>query len=200
MPVIPMRTVRGLLTVALVCLSLTTLRAQTAIARMVSAANTFLSTLDTKQRQSAMFAFDDAKQRANWSNLPTSMVPRAGVSLKEMNATQRAAAMALVSSALSPGGYEKVQQIMEADEVLKIKQDNNPMFGKDLYYISILGKPSEKNPWMLQFGYPLALNITVAGERGLLTPTLVGAQPALYTRDGKTVRPLGPELTRLRHC
>jgi Protein of unknown function (DUF3500) len=68
------------------------------------------------------------------------------------------------------------------------------MFGKDLYYISILGKPSEKNPWMLQFGgHHLALNITIAGERGVLTPTLTGAQPALYTVDGKTVRPLGPE-------
>ena len=68
------------------------------------------------------------------------------------------------------------------------------MFGKDLYYISILGTPSEKDPWMLQFGgHHLALNITIAGERGILTPTLTGAQPALYTIDGKTVRPLGQE-------
>lgn len=71
---------------------------------------------------------------------------------------------------------------------------NGPMFGKDLYYISILGKPSEKDPWMLQFGgHHLALNITIAGERGVLTPTLTGAQPALYTINGRTVRPLGPE-------
>jgi Protein of unknown function (DUF3500) len=57
-----------------------------------------------------------------------------------------------------------------------------------------LGTPSEKNPWMLQFGgHHLALNITMAGERGVLTPTLTGAQPALYTMGGKTVRPLGAE-------
>jgi hypothetical protein len=68
------------------------------------------------------------------------------------------------------------------------------MFGRDLYYISILGTPSEKTPWMLQFGgHHLALNLTMAGERGVLTPTLTGAQPALYTIDGKTVRPLGQE-------
>ena len=30
-------------------------------------------------------------------------------------------------------------------------------------------------------------------ERGILTPTLTGAQPALYTVNGKTVRPLGQE-------
>ena len=83
---------------------------------------------------------------------------------------------------------------MEGDEVLKIKEGNNPLFGKDLYYISILGTPSEKDPWMLQFGgHHLALNITIAGEHGVLTPTLTGAQPALYTNNGKTVRPLGQE-------
>ncbi len=39
----------------------------------------------------------------------------------------------------------------------------------------------------------MALNITIAGEHGILTPTLTGAQPALYTLNGKTIRPLGPE-------
>src|SRR5271170_3434570 len=167
---------------------------ETPTARIVGKANTFLATLDEKQRQSVLFAFDDMKQRANWSNLPTTFVPRAGMSLKEMNAAQRSAAMALVASALSGKGFEKVVEIIEGDEVNKIKEGNNPMFGKDLYYISILGKPSEKDPWMLQFGgHHLALNITVAGERGVLTPTLTGAQPALYVEGGKTVRPLGQE-------
>jgi Protein of unknown function (DUF3500) len=179
---------------ALICSWVTTTAAQTATSRIVSAANTFLSTLDDKQRQSVLFPFDDQKQRANWSNLPVTFVPRAGISLKDMNAAQRSAALALVSSALSQRGFEKVQQIIEGDEVLKLKEGNNPMFGKDLYYISILGKPSEKDPWMLQFGgHHLALNIIISGERGVLTPTLTGAQPALYTSNGNTVRPLGQE-------
>jgi Protein of unknown function (DUF3500) len=220
---------------AAIWLSITAATAQTATSRMVSAANKFLASLSEQQRKSVLYAFDDDEQRARWSNLPTSFVPRGGISLKEMNSTQRSAAMALVSSALSPKGLEKVQQIMEGDEVLKVdeaKNGNRPpggnggpppgnggpppggggpppgsrpngpraggpgggMFGKDLYYISILGTPSEKNPWMLQFGgHHLALNITVAGERGVLTPTLTGAQPALYTSGGKTVRPLGQE-------
>ena len=168
--------------------------AQTATTRIVSAANKFLSTLDQKQRQNAQFAFDDEQQRARWSNLPVTMVHRAGLSMGELSAAQRSAALDLVASALSPRGFEKVQQIVEADEILKTREGNNPMFGKDLYYISILGTPSAKDPWMLQFGgHHLALNITVAGERGILTPSLVGAQPALYTSNGKTVRPLGQE-------
>ncbi|MDF5724327.1 MAG: DUF3500 domain-containing protein [Rhizonema sp. PD37] len=188
--------------------------------RIVTAANTFLATLNEKQRQTVLFAFDDKQQRARWSNFPTAVVPRRGISLKEMSLAQRSAAMALVSSALSPKGFEKVQQIMEGDEVNKINEANHPpfgnhgtpplgnrvhqaprgdlpagaLFGKDLYYISILGMPSAKNPWMLQFGgHHLALNITIVGERGVLTPTLTGAQPALYKLGGKTVRPLGQE-------
>jgi hypothetical protein len=230
-----MRRSRSLCLLALASLSLTSAVAQNATPRIVIAANKFLSTLDDKQRQSVSFAFDNEKQRQRWSNFPTGFVPRGGISLKEMNADQRSAAMALVSSVLSPKGYEKVLQIMEGDEVLKTTEGNGPprgnrgngprfgngdngpppgpppggdgnnrppsgrggnngMFGKDLYYISFLGTPSEKNPWMLQFGgHHLALNITIAGERGVLTPTLTGAQPALYTVNGKTVRPLAQE-------
>ena len=55
--------------------------------------------------------------------------------------------------------------------------------------------PSATQPWMLQFGgHHLALNITIAGQpRGVLTPTLTGAQPALFKLNGKTVRPVGQE-------
>ncbi len=216
--------------VASICLSLAPVFAQTATSKIVSSANAFLSTLDAKQREKVLFAFDDQEQRQRWSNLPVIAVPRAGISLKEMNAAQQSAAMALVASALSPRGFEKVQQIMEGDEVNKITDkgppngnrgprrpssngappppppggqhrgsgspfgNGGPIFGKDLYFISVLGTPSTTNPWMLQFGgHHLALNITIAGEHGVLTPTLTGAQPALFTSNGKTVRPLGQE-------
>ena len=231
MNLLSMRAVRCAGVIAVACVSATAAVAQTATTKIVGAANAFLSTLNQKQQQKVLFAFDDEKQRANWSNFPIVMVPRGGISLKEMTAPQRAAAMALLSSVLSPRGFEKVQQIMEGDEVNKTTDtgppggagpnrggrppgaDNGapppgnrppgngqppfgkgPIFGKDLYYISILGKPSEKDPWMMQFGgHHLALNITIAGERGVLTPTLTGAQPALFTSNGKTVRPLGEE-------
>jgi hypothetical protein len=68
------------------------------------------------------------------------------------------------------------------------------MFGGDLYYISFLGKPSTTQPWMLQFGgHHLALNITIAGSRGVMTPSLTGAQPATFKVNGQTIRPLGKE-------
>ena len=189
-----MKTTPALRACALILLSLAAAAAQNVSSRIAAAANAFLSTLDQKQRQSVQFAFDDAQQRTRWSNLPTRMVRRAGLSMGELTPAQRSAALALVGSVLSKRGYEKVQQIMQADEQLKHNEHNNPMFGEDLYYISFLGKPSPAEPWILQFGgHHLALNVTIAGERGVLTPTLTGAQPALYNVNGKTVRPLGQE-------
>jgi hypothetical protein len=188
------RTRRSIGALALICLSASAGGAPTATTALVNAANAFLSTLDPKQRSSVLFAFDDAAQRARWSNLPTSMVRRGGLAMGELNATQRSAARSLLSSALSRRGFDKVQEIVEADEVLKASEGNNPLFGRDLYYISILGTPSETAPWMLQFGgHHLGLNVTIAGEQGILTPSFTGAQPAIYTANGKTVRPLGQE-------
>ncbi len=189
-----MRITRPGIACALVFASCAVAAAQTPTARTVDAANKFLATLDQKQRQAVLFAFDDQQQRTRWSNLPTSMVKRAGLNMGQLSAEQRAAAMALVASVLSKRGFEKVQQIVQADETLKRNERNNPMFGEDLYFISILGTPSAKDPWILQFGgHHLALNITIAAEHGILTPTLTGAQPALYTVNGKTVRPLAGE-------
>jgi len=59
--------------------------------------------------------------------------------------------------------------------------DRDNMFGSDLYYISFLGKPSTTAPWMLQFGgHHLSLNITIVGSKGVMTPSLTGAQPATF--------------------
>jgi hypothetical protein len=204
---------------------------------IVRAANSFLASLSAEQRQKVLYAFDDAKQRARWSNLPTGFIPRGGINLKQMSAPQRDAAMKLLATVLSPMGLEKVNEIREADDDFKTNgskrgpggrggrppmgpppggQNGPPpqfggpggpggpggrppfssgdMFGSDLYYISFLGTPSTTNPWMLQFGgHHLALNITIAGSQGVLTPTLTGAQPAAFKLDGKTIRPLGRE-------
>lgn len=185
---------RTLIAAAVLCGASNATSAQTPTATIVRAANAFLATLDPKQKAAATFAYDDEKQRARWSNFPTAIFKRAGVRLGDLSPTQRTAAMTLVSSALSARGYEKVQQIVEADEALKVSERNNLMFGKDEYYVAILGTPSDKTPWLLQFGgHHLGLNITIEGARGALAPSLTGAQPGAYTANGKTIRPLGQE-------
>ena len=69
-----------------------------------------------------------------------------------------------------------------------------PAFGEAEYYLAFLGTPSTTTPWMLQFGgHHLAINLTLAGSQATMTPSLPAAQPASYTVEGRTVRPLGSE-------
>src|ERR1700732_4018284 len=129
--------------------------------KIVASANGFLSSLDDGQRSKVLFEFNDAGQRKNWSTLPTTMVPRAGLKMGDLSGPQRKAAMGLLASMLSKRGYEKVLAIVEGDEALRVASGaRGSMFGRDLFYISILGKPSVNDPWMLQFGgHHLALHL-----------------------------------------
>jgi len=163
--------------------------------KIVGAANAFLETLDDAQRGKVSFAFDDAAQRVRWSNLPIGMAERRGLRMGDLKQSQRDAVMKILSAVLSKMGYEKVLGIVEADETLKNQsRGGGPAFGRDEYFVSFMGKPSMTDPWMIQFGgHHLALNITIAGEEGVLTPSLIAVQPAKYTLDGKTVRPMGRE-------
>jgi hypothetical protein len=210
--------------------------ATTSINRVIAAANAFLATLSDAQR--AKVAFDFAgPQRTGWSNLPSGIFTRQGLRLGDLTARQREAALALVASALSRDGYQKVTDIMNGDEVLKNagggRTGGRPgapggapggrpggapggrpggpgatgggrggpgggggsvIFGRDEYYIALLGRPSATTPWLLQFGgHHLAINVTVAGQTSVLTPSLPAAQPASYTLNGQTIRPLGDE-------
>jgi hypothetical protein len=69
-----------------------------------------------------------------------------------------------------------------------------PAFGENEYYLAFVGTPSVTTPWMLQFGgHHLAINLTLVGSQATMAPSLPAAQPATYTLEGRTVRPLGRE-------
>jgi len=164
-----------------------------ATAKAVAAANAFLETLDAKQRDKVLLAYDSAK-KPSWSNLPVTMVPRNGVALGELTKAQRAAALDAVAAVLSKQGYQKVIDIMNADDQLVTDKGNKMRFGTPNFFLAIFGKPSATQPWMLQFGgHHLGINVTVVGKDAAITPTHTGTQPNSFLRDGKTVRPLGPE-------
>jgi hypothetical protein len=172
----------------------------------VAAANAFLDALDPNQRNKAVYEFGSPK-KSNWSNLPVTNVPRNGVRLGDLTKGQREKAMGVVAAVLSKDGYQKVLDIMDGDQQLaegkggkgkggkdKGGKGGGAMFGADQYYLAIFGKPSETQPWMVQFGgHHLGVNVTVIGKHFVLTPTHTGAQPALFKRGDKEVRPLGLE-------
>ncbi|HEY7187288.1 MAG TPA: DUF3500 domain-containing protein [Vicinamibacterales bacterium] len=165
-----------------------------ATARVVASAQALLKTLDDAGRQKVQFAFD-SPQKTKWSNLPSGIFTREGIRLADLSAPQRAAVMSLLSTALSPMGYQKVQNIMEGDEVLrKGESGGRVVFGRDEYYLAFVGVPSTTEPWMLQFGgHHLAINLTMGGSAASMTPSLPAAQPASFTVEGRTIRPLGAE-------
>ncbi len=180
---------------------------ETPTARAVKAATDFLDSLEAPQREKVQYGFEDAK-KSKWSNLPVSMTPRNGVKLGDLTQAQRTLAMKAVAAVLSKDGYQKVLDIMDGDQQLARGEGQGgkgkggkggggpkgPMFGSDLYYLALFGKPSLTNPWMVQFGgHHLGLNLTVVGKNFVLAPTHTGAQPSLFKRDGKDVRPLGEE-------
>ena len=181
----------------------------TVTGKVVEAASAFLATLSAAERTRCTFSFNST-QKTGWSNLPTGIFQRNGLRFGDMTPRQRQAALALVAAALSREGYQKVTDIMNGDEVLKNAGGGRTggrqggrgpggvgggiRFGLDEYYMALLGTPSATEPWMIQFGgHHLAINVTVVGTNSVMTPSLPAAQPAKYTLNGQTIRPLGRE-------
>jgi hypothetical protein len=181
---------------------------------IVAATMAFLNALGPEQREKVQFPFTrqpmataayfkgglhgnmtfvgEQYGQAMWSDLPTSDVPRPGLRLGSLSAPQRDAVMHMLQVLLSAKGYQKVLDIMGSDQALA--EGTNLAAGADYYTLGIFGVPSPTTPWMVQFGgHHLALNVTMAGARGVLAPVATGAQPALYTSNGKTVRALAQE-------
>lgn len=166
--------------------------------RLVTAAQAFLATLDDAGRAKAQLP-PDSPLRTRWSNLPIGMVPRNGIRLGDLTPAQRTEAMAVLEAAFSKDGYTKVVDIVRSDEVLRTsgRRAGGPAFGQDEYFLAFVGMPSVETPWMLQFGgHHLGINMTMAGSKATLAPSLTGAQPATYTIEGRTIRPLGREQDR----
>ena len=186
-------------------------------ARITSSAQALLTKLDDAGRAKVQFPFE-GPQKTRWSNLPSPMFERQGLRMGDLTTAQRAAVMELLAVALSRDGYRKVTEIMQGDEVLRKQSSQGPRgggvdpnagragagargggrggpaFGEDQYYLAFLGTPSAATPWMLQFGgHHLAINLTLAGSQATMAPSLPAAQPATFTVEGRTVRPLGNE-------
>jgi hypothetical protein len=181
---------------------------------IVAATVTFLSALAPEQREKVQFPFTrqpmataahfrgglhgnvtfvgEQYGQAIWSDLPVSDVPRPGLRLGSLSAAQRDAVMQMLQVLLSAKGYQKILDIMGSDQALA--EGAHFAGGPEYYTLGIFGAPSLTTPWMVQFGgHHLALNVTMAGARGVLAPLATGAQPALYTSGGKTVRVLAQE-------
>src|SRR5579872_861159 len=144
-----------------------------------NAAERFLGSLSNVQRSRTLFPVDDPEWR-KWMNQHFYM--RQGVSLQELNETQRDAAFGLMSASLSARGMKLTRNIMRLNETLAELTNDSEFLGEWLYFITIMGKPSASEPWGWQLdGHHAIINYFVLGDQVVMTPYFAGSEPVMAT-------------------
>jgi hypothetical protein len=168
---------RSFLFIVLLFLFTATIHAQDLVAK----ANAFIGLLDNTQRAKALYPFDTA-ERYRFMYVP--LDDRKGISVNELNTTQRAALMDLLRTCLSEETVKKVHDIMQLDIILKELEHRKPEDhyrdpGK--YFVTIFGIPSSKTIWGWRFdGHHVAFHFS-ADKKQLVagTPGFLGSNPAI---------------------
>ena len=141
------------------------------------AAHAFLESLDDKQREKTRFGIDDDEWR-KWMN--QHFYVRQGVSFDEMSEEQRRVAFDLMGASLSAKGLKLSKDIMKLNHTLGEINNNFQEYGEWLYWITIMGEPSETEPWGWQMdGHHLIINYFVIGDQVVMTPLFVGSEPVI---------------------
>ena len=139
------------------------------------AAVKFVATLTAEQRRSTTFAADDIEWR-RWNNVHRAV--RQGVAFKDMTEAQKLAAFDLLQAGLSAKGLEKARNIMRLNEHIAELTNNFTEYGEGLYYITVMGEPSDTDPWGWQLeGHHLIVNYVVLRDQVVMTPTFMGSEP-----------------------
>jgi hypothetical protein len=144
------------------------------------AAQAFFETLTPQQWAKTFFPVDDLEWRT-WMN--QHFYIRQGTSFKEMTDVQREAAFNLLRASLSAKGLQQSRDIMRLNHTLgELNNNNFEEYGEWLYWITVLGKPSDNEPWGWQLdGHHLIINYFVMGNQVVMTPTFMGSEPVTAT-------------------
>lgn len=143
-----------------------------------AAADDFLAALTDAQRAETIFPLDDPEWR-KWMN--QHFYVRQGVGFNEMTATQREAAIGLLRESLSARGLELTRNIMRLNHTLgELNDDNFEEYGEWLYWITVMGEPSDTEPWGWQLdGHHVIINYFVLGDQVVMTPFFAGSEPVV---------------------
>jgi hypothetical protein len=145
---------------------------------MRTAARAFLGTLSESETQRVRFPIvSDVWRR--WNNMHP-YVMRHGLCLEDMTEAQCRRALDLVASAFSDEGFAAARDVMRLNETLREITESDAEYGEWLYWISIMGEPSETEPWGFQLdGHHLIVNCFVLGDQVVATPYFLGSEPVL---------------------
>lgn len=150
---------------------------------ILDAVKQYLETLSPDQLEKSLFSINDDEWR-KWHNIE--FYERQGIGLFEMRDDQRELVFNVLEKSLSAKGLKKSKDIMAMEGYLKqltIEQQQVPqsridLLGDDKFYITIMGNPSETEPWGWQLdGHHLVLNYFILGDQVVMTPTFMGSEP-----------------------
>lgn len=143
---------------------------------MAATTETFFNALNSEQQAKARLELEDEK-RFDWHFIPK---PRKGLPFKELDASQRQLAYALLSAGLSQRGFTKAVSIMSLEAILReVEQGRGPVRDSELYYFSVFGKPQTQMPWGWSFeGHHISLNYAIVNHGHIAsTPSFFGSNP-----------------------
>ena len=143
-----------------------------------AAALAFLATLSGQQRDRTTFPVASPEWR-RWANQHS--YQGRGVSFAEMTDAQRRAAFGLVKASLSAKGLRLSQDIMRLNHTLgELNDDNFVEFGQWLYRVTVMGEPSDTEPWGWKLnGHHLLVSYFVLGDQVVMSPAFFGSEPVV---------------------
>ena len=148
---------------------------------IINAATAFLDGLTTAQKERTNFPINDEEWR-KWCNVDNGIYTRQGVSIKEMTQEQRQLAFNLLKQSLSAKGLQLSKDIMKTDQTLRELNNDDPAFDEELYFFTVMGTPSETEPWGWQIdGHHLIINYFVLGDQVVMSPAFLGGEPIITT-------------------
>jgi Protein of unknown function (DUF3500) len=173
-----------------------------AAAEITAAVRAWLDRLNAAQRARALFPFE-TPERFVWAYTPG---PREGLAIRDMDASQRAAAGAVVAASLSSRAAAEVGGIIALETILGETERSGGRGGwvrrdPELYWFAVFGKPGTRAPWSWRLGgHHVAVHVTIAGDEVLgTTPSFLGANPAVIPagpRAGERMLPGEEALAR----
>lgn len=149
--------------------------------KIQNAASLFLKSLTSEQKKKTAFDINDDEWR-KWCNVDNEIYDRQGISLKEMSEKQKETAYGLMEVSLSAKGLQLSKDIMKTDQTLHEIKNGNPFYDEELYFFTLMGKPSKTKPWGWQLdGHHLVINYFVLRDQIVMSPVFMGGEPIITT-------------------
>jgi hypothetical protein len=152
-----------------------------------------LGALSPAERAAAEFPIDSRNWR-RWCNIHRYLM-RHGVLLEELGPDPRERVFDLLRCALSDAGFGAARDVMRLNQTIqeisgRLDEDGLPECGEWMYWISLMGQPSqtapatggpsESAPWGWQLdGHHLNVNCVMVGADAVVTPFFLGSEPVV---------------------